>query len=301
MNKVITTAALALALVACSDNSSVNGPENHQLGGGGTAVLDSTRNVSLEMGACKANPYDNVLLKDASENPKAYLITDENGAYQVVIPNLSDACGVGEVVFNNKRSLDTLIISYTVGDVTECMCVTDHFFNIDPLDADIKFLKHWGTVYEVVPGPVPGNQSFSDSSATQAASLIDAECKDVLAKSAASNENLLSDALDPVTENSVTENRRVAIRSAEDEKFDRIYIDDVYVICGSVIEEINVTASNDTLYVDPKIISKLDSSGPVPDCLCPTLVSFNIERTSKFSNANYLVYQNDLVMPLENR
>lgn len=127
MNKVITTAALALALVACSDNSSVNGPENHQLGGGGTAVLDSTRNVSLEMGACKANPYDNVLLKDASENPKAYLITDENGAYQVVIPNLSDACGVGEVVFNNKRSLDTLIISYTVGDVTDCMCVTDHF------------------------------------------------------------------------------------------------------------------------------------------------------------------------------
>ena len=240
------------------------------------------------------------MLKDASENPKAYLITDENGAYQVVIPNLSDACGVGEVVFNNKRSLDTLIISYTVGDVTECMCVTDHFFNIDPLDADIKFLNHWGTVYEVVPGPVPGNQS-SDSSATQAASLINAECKDVLAKSAASNENLLSDALDPVTENSVTENRRVAIRSAEDEKFDRIYIDDVYVICGSVIEEINVTASNDTLYVDPKIISKLDSSGPVPDCLCPTLVSFNIERTSKFSNANYLVYQNDLVMPLENR
>ena len=305
MNKVITTAALALALVACSDNSSVNGPENHQLGRGGTAVLDSTRNVSLEMGACKANPYDNVLLKDASENPKAYLISDENGAYQVVIPNLSDACGVGEVVFNNKRSLDTLIISYTVGDVTECMCVTDHFFNIDPLDADIKFLNHWGTVYEVVPGPVPGNQS-SDSSATQAASLINAECKDVLAKSAASNENLLSDALDPVTENSVTENsvtedRRVAIRSAEDENFDRIYIDDVYVICGSVIEEINVTASNDTLYVDPKIISKLDSSGPVPDCLCPTLVSFNIERTSKFSNANYLVYQNDLVMPLENR
>ena len=295
MNKIIA-AAMMFMFVACSDDSSVNGLENRPLGGGGTAVLDSTRNVSLKMGACNDHPYDKVLLKDASENPKAYLITDENGAYQVVIPNLSDACGVGEVVFNNKRSLDTLILSYTVGEVTDCMCITDHFFNIDPLDADIKFLKHWGIVYDVVPGPVPGNQSFSDSLATQSASLINAECKNTLAKSDASNENLLPDAWD-----SVAENQMVAIRTAEDDKFDRIYIDDVYVQCGAVFKGIDVTASNDTIYVDPKINLKIDGSGPVPTCLCPTLVSFNIERTSKFSNINYLVYQNDLVMPLENR
>jgi hypothetical protein len=294
MNKIIA-AAMMFMFVACSDNSSVNGPENRQLGGG-TAVLDSTRNVSLKMGACNDHPYDNVLLKEASTNPKAYLITDENGAYQVVIPKLTDACGVGEVVFNNKRSLDTLIISYTVGEVTDCMCITDHFFNIDPLDADIKFLKHWGIVYDVVPGPVPGNQSFSDSSATQTASLINAECKNTLAKSAASNENLILDVLE-----NTTENQKVAIRTAEDDKFDRIYIDDVYVQCGAVFKGIDVTASNDTIYVDPKINLKIDGSGPVPTCLCPTLVSFNIERTSKFSNINYLVYQNDLVMPLENR
>lgn len=299
MNKIIA-AAMMFMFVACSDDSSVNGPVNRQLGGG-TAVLDSTRNVSLKMGACNVHPYDEVLLKDASENSKAYLITDENGAYQVVIPNLTDACGVGEVVFNNQRSLDTLILSYTVGVVTDCMCITDHYFNIDPLDADINFLKHWGIVYDVVPGPVPGNQSFSDSSATQSASSISAECKNLLAKSAASNENLLPDAWDSVTENSVTENQKVAIRTAEDDKFDRIYIDDVYVQCGAVFKGIDVTASNDTIYVDPKINLKIDGSGPVPTCLCPTLVSFNIERTSKFSNINYLVYQNDLVMPLENR
>jgi hypothetical protein len=294
MNKIIA-ATMMLMLVACSDNFSVNGPENRQLGGG-TAVLDSTRNVSLKMGACNDHPYDNVLLKDASANPKAYLITDENGAYQVVIPNLTDACGVGEVVFNNQRSLDTLIISYTVGVVTDCMCITDHYFNIDPLDADIKFLKHWGIVYDVVPGPVPGNQSISDSSATQSASLINAECKNILAKADESDVNLIPDVLD-----TATEKQTVAIRSAVDDKFDRVYIDDVDVYCGTIFDEINVTASNDTLYVETKKSSNIDLSEPIPSCLCPTLVSFNIEKTPKFSNANYLVYEGYLTMPIENR
>ena len=294
MNKIIA-AGLLLMIVACSDNSSVNGPENRPLGGG-TAVLDSTRNVSLKMGACNVHPYDEVLLKDASENSKAYLITDENGAYQVVIPNLTDACGVGEVVFNNQRSLDTLILSYTVGVVTDCMCITDHYFNIDPLDADIKFLKHWGIVYDVVPGPVPGNQSISDSSATQSASLINAECKNILAKAGESDVNLIPDVLD-----TATEKQTVAIRSAVDDKFDRVYIDDVDVYCGTIFEEINVTASNDTLYVETKKSSNIDLSEPIPSCLCPTLVSFNIEKTPKFSNANYLVYEGYLTMPIENR
>ena len=294
MNKIIA-AGLLLMIVACSDNSSVNGPENRPLGGG-TAVLDSTRNVSLKMGACNVHPYDEVLLKDASENPKAYLITDENGAYQVVIPNLTDACGVGEVVFNNQRSLDTLILSYTVGVVTDCMCITDHYFNIDPLDADIKFLKHWGTVYDVVPGPIPENQSISDSSATQSASLINAECKNILAKVGESDVNLIPDVLD-----TAMEKQTVAIRSAVDDKFDRVYIDDVDVYCGSIFEEINVTASNDTLYVETKKSSNIDLSEPIPSCLCPTLVSFNIEKTPKFSNANYLVYEGYLTMPIENR
>ena len=294
MNKIIA-ASMLLMIVACSDNSSVNGPENRQLGGG-TAVLDSTRNVSLKMGACNDHPYDNVLLKDASANPKAYLITDENGAYQVVIPKLTDACGVGEVVFNNQRSLDTLILSYTVGVVTDCMCITDHYFNIDPLDADIKFLKHWGIVYDVVPGPVPGNQLISDSSATQSASLINAECKNILAKADESDVNLIPDVLD-----TATEKQTVAIRSAVDDKFDRVYIDDVDVYCGTIFEEINVTASNDTLYVETKKSSNIDLSEPIPSCLCPTLVSFNIEKTPKFSNANYLVYEGYLTMPIENR
>ena len=294
MNKIIA-AGMLLMIVACSDNSSVNGPENRQFGGG-TAVLDSTRNVSLKMGACNGHPYDEVLLKDASENPKAYLITDENGAYQVVIPNLTDACGVGEVVFNNQRSLDTLILSYTVGVVTDCMCITDHYFNIDPLDADIKFLKHWGIVYDVVPGPVPGNQSISDSSVTQSASLINAECKNILAKADEPNVNLIPDVLD-----TATGKQTVAIRSAVDDKFDRVYIDDVDVYCGSIFEEINVTASNDTLYVETKKSSIIDLSEPIPSCLCPTLVSFNIEKTPKFSNANYLVYEGYLTMPIENR
>ena len=88
---------------------------------------------------------------------------------------------------------------------------------------------------------------------------------------------------------------------ANSEGFALVSIENIVMDCSSYIVDVDVVAEGDTLFVDPKIISKLDSSGPVPDCLCPTLVSFNIERTSKFSNANYLVYQNDLVMPLENR
>jgi len=88
---------------------------------------------------------------------------------------------------------------------------------------------------------------------------------------------------------------------ANSEGFALVTIENIVLDCSSYIVDVDVVAEGDTLFVDPKIISTLDSSGPVPDCLCPTLVSFNIERTSKFSNANYLVYQNDLVMPLENR
>ena len=135
---VVCSAFAALMFVACSDDpvTAVVPPAGGGAGQGGGTVLDSTRNMSLNLKGCYGHPYD-ALMKIAADNPKAYLVVDEAG-YHVVILNITDACGYASVVFNNQRVLDTLKVQFD-GSPTDCMCLTDEWFTIDPLDADIKY------------------------------------------------------------------------------------------------------------------------------------------------------------------
>ena len=153
------SAFAALMFAACGDDP-VTGAAQPIGGNGGqgpVAVLDSTRNVSLNLGGCYEHPYD-ALMRSLAPS-KAYLVIDEAG-HHVVIPNIEEACGYADIVFNNQRVLDTLKINF-VGDPTDCMCVTDDWFNIDPIDADIKYLVYQNTVYEVVTEPLPVRSSSS--------------------------------------------------------------------------------------------------------------------------------------------
>ena len=116
------SAFAALLFAACSDDP-VTGtipPAGGGAGQGGGTALDSTRNMSLNLKGCYGHPYD-ALLKTAATNPKAYLVVDEAG-YHVVLPNIVDACGYANIVFNNQRVLDTLKINF-VADQTECMAL----------------------------------------------------------------------------------------------------------------------------------------------------------------------------------
>ena len=175
MKKFFACAAVfSLMFAACGDDSS-SGPAN---GGddissvtetsssgpveSSSSILDSLRNVSMKFTGCYESPYKKVaLLKDAAtdELPKAYLY-EESGKYKLMIPKMDDYCGFDKVMMDVERSGDTLRIDVTAMIPTACKCVSDHWFDIDASDADIKYFAHAPynkkeAVYEVVPGPAP--------------------------------------------------------------------------------------------------------------------------------------------------
>ena len=142
LSVVACSAFAALMFVACSDDpvTAAVPPAGGGAGQGGGVALDSTRNISVAFKGCFDYSYNDALTKTAVENPKAYLVTDDAG-YHVVIPDMGGACGYENIVFNNQRVLDTLKINFE-GDPAECNCINDVWFNIDPLDADIKYLVY---------------------------------------------------------------------------------------------------------------------------------------------------------------
>ena len=157
-------ALLALLLMACGDDSS-SGPANvsaSNLGESSSSILDSLRNVSMKFTGCYESPYNKVaLLKEAAtdELPKAYLY-EESGKYRLMIPKIYDYCGFEKVKMDVGRYGDTLRIDVTAMIPTACKCTSDHWFDIEARDADIKYFAHAPynkkeTVYEVVPGPAP--------------------------------------------------------------------------------------------------------------------------------------------------
>ena len=175
MKKFFACAAVfSLMFAACGDDSS-SGPAN---GGNdissvtetsssgpvesSSSILDSLRNVSMKFTGCYESLSKKVsLLKEAAtdELPKAYLY-EESGKYKLMIPKMDDYCGFDKVMMDVERSGDTLRIDVTAMIPTACKCVSDHWFDIDASDADIKYFAHAPynkkeTVYEVVPGPAP--------------------------------------------------------------------------------------------------------------------------------------------------
>ena len=89
-----------------------------------------------------------------------------------------------------------------------------------------------------------------------------------------------------------TSTKHIAGRVVGDDEFDMILINELDVGCG--VENVNfeVSASNDTLYVQP-------SAGLFgTNCICPSRINFKIEQNSRFSNTNVLVFGHFEPMPL---
>lgn len=130
-------------------------------------AMASTNEYGFAIGKCGGNEDDlnqlamrpmfapedlTVLAADESELPKAQILTDGNGKFQVYLPQASDYC---EIVAKVKmaREGDALKIDYVFDEntmATKCRCLSDHWFDIDAEYADVKTITFDGTDFVVV-------------------------------------------------------------------------------------------------------------------------------------------------------
>lgn len=325
LSVVACSAFAALMFVACSDDPVTAAvPPAGGAGQGGGVALDSTRNISVAFKGCFDYSYNAALKKTAAENPKAYLVTDDAG-YHVVIPDMGGACGYENIVFNNQRVLDTLKINFE-GDPAECNCINDVWFNIDPLDADIKYLVYQNTVYEVVAEPLPV-QSSSSVFLTPSSSSIEVASSSDVAQSSSSIEAESSSAVDPsrvIVTDAVAQcdDRRtfddpmldgsVSAESFTREKSDAALppvayryvstenvgftIKNVTMTCNVSIDSLEITAADSTIYVDVKY----DHTN-AQRCLCRSQITFGVKIDSAYNTAEYLVLNDGSSINFDNK
>ena len=323
---VACSAFAALMFVACSDDSVTAAvpPAGGGAGQGGGVALDSTRNISVAFKGCFDYSYNDALKKTAAENPKAYLVTDDAG-YHVVIPDMGGACSYENIVFNNQRVLDTLKINFE-GDPAECNCINDVWFNIDPLDADIKYLVYQNTVYEVVAEPLPVQSSSSDFLTPSSSSIEVASSSDV-AQSSSSEVSSSSAAEDPsrvIVTDAVAqcEDRRtfddpMLDGSASAESFTReksdaalppvayryvstenvgFTIKNVTMTCNVSIDSLEITTADNTIYVN----AKYDFTN-AQRCLCRSEITFSVKIDPAYNTAEYLVLNDSSSTNFDNK
>ena len=305
LSVVACSAFAALMFVACSDDSVTAAvPLAGGAGQGGGVALDSTRNISVAFKGCFDYSYNDALKKTAAENPKAYLVTDDAG-YHVVILDMAGTCGYENIVFNNQRVLDTLKINFE-GDPAECNCINDVWFNIDPLDADIKYLVYLNTVYEIVAEPLLERSSSSELLMQSSSSDVAESSSSVVSSSSEEDPSrvIVTDAnvqcedrrtFDPMLDgNSVESFTReksdaalppVAYRYVSTENVG-FTIKNVTATCGSTIESLNVVALDGTLKVNVEYGSAYDLN---QNCICHSQITFSVKIDPVYSTAEYLV------------
>ena len=301
---VACSAFAALMFVACSDDpvTAAVPPAGGGAGQGGGVALDSTRNISVAFKGCFDYSYNDALKKTAVENPKAYLVTDDAG-YHVVIPDMAGTCGYENIVFNNQRVLDTLKINFE-GDPAECRCINDVWFNIDPLDADIKYLIYLNTVYEVVAEPLLERSSSSELLMQSSSSDVAESSSSVVSSSSEEDPSrvIVTDAnvqcedrrtFDPMLDgNSVESFTReksdaalppVAYRYVSTENVG-FTIKNVTATCNVTIDSLEITTADNTIYVN----AKYDFTN-AQRCLCRSEITFSVKIDPVYSTAEYLV------------
>ena len=301
---VACSAFAALMFVACSDDpvTAAVPPAGGGAGQGGGVALDSTRNISVAFKGCFDYSYNDALKKTAVENPKAYLVTDDAG-YHVVIPDMAGTCGYENIVFNNQRVLDTLKINFE-GDPAECNCINDVWFNIDPLDADIKYLVYLNTVYEIVAEPLLERssssellmQSSSSNAAESSSSVVSSSSEEDPSRVIVTDANVQCEdrrTFDPMLDgNSVESFTReksdaalppVAYRYVSTENVG-FTIKNVTATCNVTIDSLEITTADNTIYVN----AKYDFTN-AQRCLCRSEITFSVKIDPAYNTAEYLV------------
>lgn len=305
LSVVACSAFAALMFVACSDDPVTTAvPLAGGAGQGGGVALDSTRNISVAFKGCFDYSYNAALKKTAVENPKAYLVTDDAG-YHVVIPDMAGTCGYENIVFNNQRVLDTLKINFE-GDPAECNCINDVWFNIDPLDADIKYLVYQNTVYEVVAEPLLVRSSSSELLMQSSSSDVAESSSSVVSSSSEADpfRVIVTDAVaqcedrrtfdDPMLDGSVSAESftreksdaalpPVAYRYVSTENVG-FTIKNVTTTCNVTIDSLEITTADNTIYVN----AKYDFTN-AQRCLCRSEITFSVKIDPAYNTAEYLV------------
>ena len=142
------------------------------------AFAKDTKN-GFKLGSCIASGLEPLPIRAAQiasiaeasseELPKAYILNDGEGHYQVMALKVRDAC-LREADLLTKRSGDTLQIDYgVVHSETTCSCYSDHWFDIEPENANVKFIQIMffnGTTYQVSDGPVPEPSKATSTDST---------------------------------------------------------------------------------------------------------------------------------------
>ena len=304
LSVVACSAFAALMFVACSDDpvTAAVPPAGGGAGQGGGVALDSTRNISVAFKGCFDYSYNDALKKTAVENPKAYLVTDDAG-YHVVIPDMVGTCGYENIVFNNQRVIDTLKINFE-GDPAECRCINNVWFNIDPLDADIKYLVYLNTVYEIVAEPLLERSSSSELLMQSSSSDVAESSSSVVSSSSEEDPSrvIVTDAnvqcedrrtFDPMLDgNSVESFTReksdatlppVAYRYVSTENVG-FTIKNVTATCNVTIDSLEITTADNTIYVN----AKYDFTN-AQRCLCRSEITFSVKIDPAYNTAEYLV------------
>ena len=298
---LVGVTALSFALLACGDDSSSGSNEN--------LVPTGSRKVNLEMVSKCLDDGLGVLAKKAGseELDKAYLTQDEEGNYQVLVPELNDYCDI-MADFKSKRLGDTLEIWFNLEDaaVTSCMCIKDHLFSIKSSDADAKYFKYSGDVFAVTsePAPVmpeieepviPDAPEFDESAPHQDVADVIGLCR----SDTEDNEDLLSnkflyvDGWDDFSEKD----------SSKAIPFARTHVDGENVVlvfeasfsCDEKVANAKVFLSGDTLFVKPEM-TKLESVKlePGEGCACYTRSAFALKNEGVYADAKYMVFGNHM-------
>ena len=141
------------------------------------AFAKDTKN-GIKLGSCIASGLEPLPIRatqiaslaeaSSEELPKAYILNDGEGHYQVMALKVRDACLI-EADLLTKRSGDTLQIEYDVHSETTCTCYSDHWFDIEPENANVKFIQIMfsnGTTYQISDGPVPEPSKATSTDST---------------------------------------------------------------------------------------------------------------------------------------
>ena len=141
------------------------------------AFAKDTKN-GFKLGSCIASGLEPLPIRatqiaslaeaSSEELPKAYILNDGEGHYQVMALKVRDYCLV-EADLLTKRSGDTLQIEYDVHSETTCTCYSDHWFDIEPENANVKFIQIMffnGTTYQVSDGPAPEPSKATSTDST---------------------------------------------------------------------------------------------------------------------------------------
>ncbi|MBO4712815.1 MAG: hypothetical protein J5615_02845 [Fibrobacter sp.] len=75
----------------------------------------------------------------------------------------------------------------------------------------------------------------------------------------------------------------------------KVVLENISLTCGAVVTDVSAFLSGDTLYAVPTY----EESSLWADCICPTRISFELEKGTAYATAQYLTFDRNMTMALK--